>query len=109
MKNLALTLPGYENPIETPNNIPSGVNSSGDIVSVVFSILLILVIVSALIFTLYGGVLWASSGGDKQKIDKARRTIMFSIIGLIVAVLSFIIVQTIGAVLGVSYLSNIGK
>lgn len=109
MKNLlALRLPGYGE-IQTPENIPSGTNAPENIILASLSLLTIIVVVSSLIFAIYGGVLWTTSGGDKQKLDKARRTITFSIVGLVVMVLAFVIIQTVGLLLGVSYLEGFGK
>lgn len=99
MEKFALTIPGFDE-VETPPNIPSGVDSSTNVIQASLNLLVIVGIVAALIFTLYGGVLWITSSGDKAKIDKARRTIIFSIIGIIVMVLAWSIVGFIGYILG---------
>lgn len=108
IKYLALRLPGYGE-IQTPANIPSGTDAPSNALQLTVSLLMIVVIAASLIFTLYGGILWASSGGDKQKIDKARRTITFAIIGLVVTILAFVIVRIVGEVLGVSFLVSFGE
>ncbi len=108
-KQIALTLPGSTEPIQTPGNIPSGAGAPGSILSFGIGLLFVVVIVAALIFALYGGILWITSQGDKAKLDRARRTITFAIVGIIVAVLSFLIVQTIGDILGVPFLKQIGN
>lgn len=108
MKYLSLSLPGYGG-VTPPPNIPSGVNAPANTINAFISLLTIVVIVAAVIFTAYGGILWVTSQGDKQKIDRARRTITYSIIGLIVMLLAFFIVQAVGFLLGSSYLTNFGK
>lgn len=108
VKELALSLPGYGN-VETPPNIPSGASAPSDVINSFLNLLVVTGIIFALIFLLYGGVKWVMSGGDKGKLDSARRTIMFSIVGLIVMILAFVIIQAVGYLLGSEYLSNFGK
>jgi hypothetical protein len=43
------------------------------------------------------------SEGDKTKVQSARRTITFAIIGLIVALLSFFFLNFIGKALGADF------
>jgi len=40
-----------------------------------------------------GGVNYMASQGDSQKIQKAKNTIMYGIIGMVIALLAFAIVQ----------------
>lgn len=107
MKDLALRLPGY-GVITPPPNIPAGTDAPSNALQLVVTLLMLVVIVASLIFTLYGGVLWITSAGDKQKIDRARRTITYAIIGLIVTILAFVIIRIVGSVLGVSFLTTFG-
>lgn len=111
MKLLSLTLPGENGPIGVtpPPNIPSGANAPVNAINAFLALIMIVVVVAAVIFTAYGGVLWATSQGDKQKIDRARRAITYSIIGLIVMLLAFFIVQAVGFLLNSSYLTGFGK
>ncbi len=108
MKYLSLNIPGFGQ-VEAPPNVPSGVNAPSNIITASLNLLTIAGIIATLIFIIYGGLLWVTSQGDKQRLDKARRTITFSIVGLIIMILAFVIVQTIGGILGVDWLSTIGK
>lgn len=108
MRNLSLRIPGFGE-VQAPENIPSGINAPQNIIQTFISLFLVAGVIAALIFTLYGGVLWATSQGDKQKLDHARRTIIFSIVGLIIMFLAFFIVQAVGTLLGSEFLSNLGK
>ncbi len=47
----------------------------------------------ATLFLVIGGVRYAASAGDQGLITKAKDTILYAIIGLIVSVLAFTIVQ----------------
>ncbi len=40
--------------------------------------------ITALIFLLRGSINWISSGGDKEKLDKARKTLTNAIVGLLI-------------------------
>jgi len=108
MKYLSLNIPGFGQ-VEAPPNVPSGVNAPSNIIQASLNLLTIFGAIVTLIFIIYGGILWVTSQGDKQRLDKARRTITFSIIGLIIMVLAFVIVQIIGYFLGVPFLENFGK
>lgn len=108
MKYLSLTIPRYGN-VETPPNIPGGDAAPGNIINLFLALLVTVGIVAALIFVIYGGVLWITSQGDKGKIDRARRTITYAIVGLIVIILSFTIVRIVGYLLGASALGDLGK
>jgi uncharacterized membrane protein len=46
----------------------------------------------ALVFVIYGGVLYITSGGDSEKTTKARNTLMYAVLGIIVVVISYAIV-----------------
>ena len=42
---------------------------------------------------IYGGLRYVISGGDSKKVTDAKNTIMYAIIGLIIAILSYAIVN----------------
>ena len=46
----------------------------------------------AVIFILYGGFLWLTSGGNEDKISKAKKTITAAVVGLIIVLLAWAIV-----------------
>lgn len=49
-----------------------------------------------------GGYFYVTAMGEDEQYNKAKRTIMYSIIGLIVALLSIVIVEIIGSITIVS-------
>lgn len=61
--------------------------------------LIIVGIVVSLIFLLYGGLRWIISGGDKAKVDTARQTIVASIVGLIIVILAWVIINAVVKIL----------
>lgn len=59
------------------------------IISVVLGVLGIL----AVAYIIYGGFMFTTAAGDAAKTKKARETIMYGVIGLVVALLAFAIVN----------------
>jgi len=70
-------------------------NGASSIVSRLVTLLLVLAIVVALIFLITGGIRWIMSGGDKGKLDSARGTVTGAVVGLIIALLAFFILNVI--------------
>lgn len=109
MEKLALILPGSsgqpgEN-LTAPSGIPKalqgGLDTAGQsIFQTGINLVFLTAIILAVIVIMYSGIQWTLSGGDTQKIADARKRLMFAVLGLVVAGLSFFIVNTITAVLG---------
>lgn len=49
----------------------------------------------ALMMTVWGGFQWLTSAGNPEKVKKGTSTMVWSIIGLIVVISSYVLVQTI--------------
>lgn len=49
----------------------------------------------AVIFVIYGGVLYVTAGGAQDKVDTAKKILMYAGVGLIVILLSYALVNTI--------------
>lgn len=96
---IALTIPGYGQ-VQTPDGVPSNVQPSG-LIAVGLNVAFVMGILLALAYLVYGGIFWLQSGGDKTKLDKARRTIIYAIVGLIVMSLAAVVVNTILVALGI--------
>jgi len=62
-----------------------------DIVGTVISVLLSLLGVIFLLLLIYGGFLWMTSRGNEDIVDKAKRIIQDSIIGLIIILAAYAI------------------
>ncbi len=101
LTELALKLPGGEN-LKPPGNIPSGGLSTkgGDALRTGLGVAMIGAVLVCLIFIVWGGLAWISSGGDKQKLAAARARIMYAIVGLVLVLLSFMIVNLFTGFLG---------
>ncbi len=53
-------------------------------------------------FIFWGGISFILSGGDEEKIKSAVSTIRYSIFGLIITILSVIVVNAVGRVVGIN-------
>ena len=80
----------------------------GKIVPFVVSLLLFLVIVLALGYLIYGGILWITSGGDKEGMTKAKNTVSHALVGLALGLASFIIVNILFSFFGVGFSTPLG-
>lgn len=74
---------------------PGGTLSTGSIIGRVVALLLLAAVLVALIFLVVGGIRWITSGGDKTKLDSARSHIVAAIVGLVIALLAYLIINVI--------------
>jgi len=79
-----------------------GGNISRTIQGVVVFII-VLAVVIALLYLLYGGIKWITSRGDKTEVEAARNHVMAAIVGLIIVFLAIFIISLILAAFGLSY------
>lgn len=102
MEYLALKLPGGQQ-IAAPKGIPTGgMAVTSKALGNAIVIMIILAVILTIIFLILGGIMWITSGGDKSKIAAARSRITFAIIGLIVAMVGFFIINIVGAIFKVN-------
>lgn len=108
MKNIALTLPG-DTPVKivTPDGVPSNIQLVG-LIRLVIEVLMVVGVILALMFLLYGGLYWMQAGGNKESVEKARKMIIYAIVGLIIMSLSLVIVNVFTTAIGVPNLFNPG-
>lgn len=50
----------------------------------------------ALFFVIFAGFKYVQSGGDQKQVESARKTLTFAIIGLVLILMSFFIMNVIG-------------
>ena len=99
---LSLAIPAFAQKVELcPKDPPFNVlcsltkDSTPNIISVIITILFIAAVVIALIFLIYGGIKWILSGGDKTNVEAARNHIIAAIVGLIIALGAYLILNII--------------
>lgn len=62
--------------------------------------------VVALFLIIYAGFQFVTSKGDPQQVDSAKKTLTYAIIGLLLILLSFAILNLMATVTGVSQITN---
>lgn len=103
MKYLSLKIDNVD--INPPAGIPTGGESAlSQVLQTGMQALFVAAIIFALLVMVFGAIQWITSGGDKQKLEGARKRIIFAIIGLIVVLLAFFIVSLIGSIFDVTLL-----
>ncbi|MBI5254493.1 hypothetical protein HY932_01795 [Candidatus Falkowbacteria bacterium] len=49
----------------------------------------------ALVFFIYGGIMWMTAGADPKRLNTAKKTMLWAALGLVVMFLSYIVVKMI--------------
>ena len=86
-------------PISIPTEVPTDITKTGDFVSAIVKLLMLVGGVFTLWQFLSGGFQLITSAGDKGKIAEAQQKIQMSIIGLVVMTASFILIGILSLVL----------
>ncbi len=69
------------------------------------NVVLLLVGLVSVIMLVYGGLRYILSGGDSKKVTDAKNTILYAIIGLIISLLAYAIVNfVLKSVIGTDYI-----
>lgn len=85
-----------------PTVQPTGLPTTADfgiLLTRVINYFLGLVGLIAVLMLVIGGIRYITSGGNEQTIEKAKHTILYAIIGIVIVVLSYAIVFTITSTL----------
>lgn len=106
---LATMLPaahaGFITGEDNPANISAATGGEGSIRTLVLKIInffLEFLGILAVIMVIYGGVTYVTAAGNDEAIGNAKKIILYSLVGIIVILLSFAIVNTVlGAGTGV--------
>ena len=82
---------GMESSIDRgKNNVPTSAN---EVFKTITNIMFFIIGAVSVIMLIYGGIRYTTSGGNANNVTAAKNTIMYSIIGLVVAILAYAIVR----------------
>jgi len=97
-KLIALSINGVQ--INGAGGVPTGGEGAtlNKILSTGVTLVMIAAVIICVFFIIIGGFTWIMSGGDKQKLDQARKRITFALIGLVVVFLAFSIINIISSI-----------
>lgn len=80
---------------------PTDLFAGGDaLIPRLINLMLFIVGILAIVFLIFGGIRYVISGGDKSKVDAAKNTILYAIVGLVVAILGYAVVNWVIGVVG---------
>ncbi len=91
--------------------VGSAENNAGDVATIqgleclianVFTVFITLLGLAGFVMFLVAGVRWLTSGGNSKGIETARNTMTFAVVGLVVALSSFIVINLIADFTGVN-------
>jgi len=74
-----------------------GATGASDLIQRLITTLLYVVGVISIIVMIVGGIKYVTSDGDSSKVNSAKNTILYAVIGLVVAMLAFAIVNFVVA------------
>ena len=100
----------YENPAAEgakavhANGTPSELLGVDGIFTKLANTVLYAVGIISVVMLIYGGLRYVVSGGDSKKVTDAKNTILYAIVGLIISILSFSIINFI-----INAVSGVGK
>lgn len=69
--------------------MPADLFGAGGVITSITNILLFVVGALAVIMIIIGGFRYATSGGDSKAVSAAKNTILYAIVGLVIAFLAF--------------------
>ncbi len=70
-----------------------GENGEGGIFNTITNVLLFLIGAISVIMLIIGGIRYVVSGGDSGAVQNAKNTILYAIVGIIVAILAYAVVN----------------
>jgi ABC-type Fe3+ transport system permease subunit len=80
-------------------NITKGEGSSnslfgdGGTVTTIINIMLYIIGILCVAMLIYGGIRYTTSGGKQESVTSAKNTIMYSLIGLVIAIIAWAVVN----------------
>jgi hypothetical protein len=107
MEKFALSLPSFGS-VNPPSGVPSGgLSTFSNIINVLLTVFLVIIVLLAIGYILWGSIRYIIARGEAEKIKGAREKITYAIVGLIVAFLAFLIVNTTGTFFNVNLLTMV--
>ncbi len=83
------------------DNTPDNLFDQGGMFQTITNILLFIIGAIAVIMLIIGGIRYTVSGGDSSAVTSAKNTILYAIVGIVVAILAYAVVNwVIGSFVG---------
>lgn len=93
---------GLDDAMEKTQNddMPTELFDDGGIVTTVINTMLFIVGILAVIMIIYAGIRYTTAHGDKGQVENAKNTLMYSIVGLVVAIIAYAVVNWVVGLFG---------
>ena len=75
----------------------------GATITKIITIAFVIATILALAFLIFGGIRWIISGGEKEKVEEARKAIVAALVGLVLVFLSYFILRLVFTVIGIEF------
>ena len=93
---------GLDGALEQTQNddMPENLFDDGGIVTTVINTMLFIVGILSVIMIIYAGIRYTTAHGDKGQVESAKNTLMYSIVGLVVAIVADAVVNWVVGLFG---------
>jgi ABC-type Fe3+ transport system permease subunit len=76
-----------------PDGVPTSLIGPEGIFTQVTTLMLYVIGIVSVVMLIWGGLRYVVSGGDSKKVTDAKNTILYAIIGLIIAILAYAVIR----------------
>ncbi len=94
---------GTLNPPAPVNSIGNGAQGINRILDTAVELIFMVAAVIVVFMFLYAAIEFITSAGDKDKVASARKRITFSVIGITILALTFLLLRVLGGILGINF------
>ncbi|MBU0667498.1 pilin [Patescibacteria group bacterium] len=100
------TVPAYAqliSPADQPGRLAEATGGEGSFRNLILTFLnffLGFLGLLAVVMVIYGGILYVTAAGEQDKLDKGKKIIMYAVVGIVIILLAFALVNTILGGLG---------
>ncbi|MFC1599933.1 hypothetical protein ACFL3T_02810 [Patescibacteria group bacterium] len=83
------------NTSDVPQNIQGGGGDFRAIILNIVNFFLGFLGLIAVIMVIYGGITYVTAAGNQESIDKGKKVIMYAVIGIVIVLISFALINTV--------------
>lgn len=74
-------------------NVPQALDGDEGMVKKVVNVMLYAIGIIAVVMIIFGGIKYSTSAGDSSKVTSAKNTLLYAVVGLVVAIFAYAIVN----------------
>ncbi|MCL2280470.1 pilin [Candidatus Saccharibacteria bacterium] len=71
----------------------SELTGDGGLIGVIINTMLFIIGILCVVMIIFAGIRYVTSTGDKNKVDAAKNTIVYAVVGLVVAIIAYALVN----------------